>query len=345
MKNFAMNILSWSIVMGLYFIVRFSGAESTPDWASTTSGLLLLWVFSSIFLGFTFTISQNLSQKSIIRRRSYGFIILFKIIVVFIALLIVGIASRILAVFEGYISWSELFPSFVSAFMSVPVMSAFLYLIAASFVLAFIKQMEDMIGSRVLYNLLIGKYHFPREESRIFMFLDMKSSTKHAERLGHEKFCRLIQNCFSDLTDSVLKHSVEIYKYVGDEAVLTWELDEGFKDNNCIMVFFDFKKSLEERSSFYEEKYGFVPDFKAGVNMGVVTVAEIGDIKREINYLSDVLNTAARIEGMCNEFDESLIVSALIKDELTYDPNLTFVKHGFVKLRGKSRSLDIYGVK
>ena len=33
---------------------------------------------------------------------------------------------------------------------------------------------------------------------RIFMFIDMKDSTTHAEQLGHVKFTHLIQDCFRD---------------------------------------------------------------------------------------------------------------------------------------------------
>lgn len=68
-----------------------------------------------------------------------------------------------------------------------------------------------MVGGRVLVNLILGKYHSPKEEDRIFMFLDMKGSTTHAEKLGHLNYCRLVQDCFSDLTDSALAHDVEIY--------------------------------------------------------------------------------------------------------------------------------------
>jgi adenylate cyclase len=55
-----------------------------------------------------------------------------------------------------------------------------------------------------------------------------------------------------------------------------------------------------------------VPEFKAGVNAGVVTVAEIGDLKREIAYHGDVVNTAARLRSACNEFDKQLLASEYV---------------------------------
>ena len=45
---------------------------------------------------------------------------------------------------------------------------------------------------------------------------------------------------------------------------------------------------------FYLSHYQVVPEFKGGMDMGLVTVAEIGDIKRDIAYHGNVLNTASR---------------------------------------------------
>ncbi len=39
----------------------------------------------------------------------------------------------------------------------------------------------------------------------------------------------------------------------------------------------------------------------------VGTVLEVGEIKRDISYLGDVLNTAARIQGKCNDYGEDLL--------------------------------------
>lgn len=64
----------------------------------------------------------------------------------------------------------------------------------------FILQVSEKLGQGVLVNYLLGKYHRPREEVRIFMFLDLKSSTTIAERLGHIRYSQLIQDCFYDLT-------------------------------------------------------------------------------------------------------------------------------------------------
>ena len=102
-----------------------------------------------------------------------------------------------------------------------------------------------MVGPRVLLNLLVGRYHHPKVEPRIFMFLDLEGSATIAERTGHEAFCRLIQECFRDLTDSAVRRHVEVYQYVGDEAILTWNPAQGLQDCNCLRLFFEFKQPCQ----------------------------------------------------------------------------------------------------
>ena len=62
-----------------------------------------------------------------------------------------------------------------------------------------------------------------KEEERIFLFLDMRSSTHIAESLGAMKYSQLVQDCFADLYQAVQQTGAHIYQYVGDEAVLTWK--------------------------------------------------------------------------------------------------------------------------
>ena len=53
-------------------------------------------------------------------------------------------------------------------------------------IIFFFRQLDRILGPGVLLSYLLGRYHRPHREARIFMFLDLKSSTSLAEELGHE---------------------------------------------------------------------------------------------------------------------------------------------------------------
>ena len=117
------------------------------------------------------------------------------------------------------------------------------------------------------------------------------------------------------------------------------------EDNNCLQTYFDFMDRLSGRADYYHQAYGLVPEFKAGVNIGAVMVAEVGVIKREIAYHSDVLNTAARIQGKCNEFGKRLLVSEFLEKRIEPEPDLTIERVGKVLLRGQEQEIDIFAVE
>ena len=192
--------------------------------------------------------------------------------------------------------------------------------------------------------MIKGEFYHPKEENRIFMFLDLKSSTTIAEQLGHSKYSQLIQTCFLDVSDLVIKHKADIYQYVGDEIVLSWSIEDGLKDLNCIKFYFNYRDLLESKRNYYESKFGLVPQFKAGLEMGSVMVAEVGEIKREIAYHGDVLNTAARIQACCNEFNRKVLISENIESALSEITNNEYELMGDIQLKGKQKNLKIYAV-
>jgi adenylate cyclase len=210
----------------------------------------------------------------------------------------------------------------------------------------FILQISEKLGQGVLINYIIGRYHHPKEESRIFMFLDLKSSTIYAEKLGHIKYSRLIQDCYFDLTEVVSRRKARIYQYVGDEVVLSWNFSDGVLNNNCLKLFFDYLTVLENRKKYYESMYGFIPEFKAGMDAGDITVAEVGEIKKELAYHGDVLNTAARIQSKCNEFNTNFLISEELKNLIdTPTSNIEFEPIYALQLKGKENPVTVFKVK
>jgi adenylate cyclase len=175
------------------------------------------------------------------------------------------------------------------------------------------------------------------------MFLDLRSSTSIAEKLGEGHYFNFLKDVFLHATPSILNSKGEIYQYVGDEIVISWKTYKGTENANCIQCFFNIQNSLNERSDYYNEKYGVVPEFKAGLHYGYVMAGEIGVVKREIAFFGDVLNTKSRIQSKCNELGVSILLSEFLLDKLNLSPGIFTPKlMGDIVLRGKEQSLSLY---
>jgi len=212
-------------------------------------------------------------------------------------------------------------------------------------VLSTFRTLQMKVGEHVFWHLLIGKFRPAQEEEKAFLFIDLKSSTTIAEQLGHVKYSYFIQECFRDLHAAVISSKAQIYQYVGDEVVLTWQIETAIEDNNCIKAFFEYEKILKSRAGFYEEKFKLNPIFKAGLNMGKVMTAEVGMVKRDIAYHSDVLNTAARIQACCNENNAKLLVSEEVVNKLNLNGQYLVSDKGNITLRGKYQKVKIFEIR
>ena len=205
-------------------------------------------------------------------------------------------------------------------------------------------EVSENIGQGVFHNFFTGKYHTPKEEERIFMFLDMKSSTTIAEDIGHVKYFEMLKEYFSDLTNPIIQYLGEIYQYVGDEIVVTWTLKKGILNNHCIECFFEMKRTIQNQKNKYQNQFGLVPEFKAGFHCGKVITGEIGVIKKEIIFTGDVLNTTARIQSLCNGYGVDLLVSEPLMKKLNLLPPYQMKAMGKNELRGRDEKIDLFTV-
>lgn len=206
-------------------------------------------------------------------------------------------------------------------------------------------QINNKFGQGVFWNILRGKYNTPKEESRIFMFLDLNSSTTIAEKLGAKKYHAFLKDIFTDITNPILDNKGEIYQYVGDEVIVAWKYNDGIQNSKCVQCFFDIKYHLQQLNSKYIALYGLAPSFKAGIHCGKVVAGEVGIIKRDITYSGDVLNTTSRIQNMCKEFNEEVIVSGDLAASLRLAGNFAAQTLGSIKLKGKQQEMLLIALK
>ena len=101
------------------------------------------------------------------------------------------------------------------------------YSAVVTFAVIFVLQVSRIVGGRTLLDMVLGRYHTPRAEERVFLFVDIVNSTVIAERLGPLAMHRFLGRVFAAAAEPVAEHAGEIYQYVGDEIVVTWPIRDG----------------------------------------------------------------------------------------------------------------------
>ena len=216
---------------------------------------------------------------------------------------------------------------------------------AVGFTVVLSLTLNRLIGPGVFRNFLLGRYHTPREEERALLFIDLADSTAIAERVGATRFLELMNEFVHDIGAALEGSGGTIYQYVGDEAIITWRLDEKSPDiSGAVEVVFRLHARVEARGDDYRSRFGVVPSFRAALHAGPVVVGEMGDSKLEIVLLGDTVNTTARIEQSCRELDRDFLASTEALALVTLPPGVESEEMPPVGLKGKSRQVRLFAV-
>lgn len=268
--------------------------------------------------------------------------LLYILLIIFFLILLTGLNSMVNyneGVFGEKVIQSVI--DFITSFAFWSVLIFIGFIVGISII---VSEISEYLGDDVFFNFLWGKYHKPKEETRIFMFLDMKGSTTIAENIGHKVYFEFIKAYYADMTDAILETSGEVYQYVGDEIVVSWIEKKGLEKNNCIVCFDKICDVFEEKKAVYINTYGVAPEFKAGFHIGEVTTGEIGIIKKDIIYTGDVLNTTARIQGACNTYGVKALISEQLIRAIRKEQRYQIRDIGELVLRGKNKAIKLYSI-
>lgn len=206
-------------------------------------------------------------------------------------------------------------------------------------------QMRRVIGGRILNALLLGRYHPPIREERVFLLIDIKGSTALAERLGDERAHGFITSVFFDIDQPILEHDGEIYVYLGDGLIASWPLARGAGGARCVRCYLAIRDTLAGRAAYYRQRYGTAPEVRAVLHAGPIVAGECGDAKLSIVYLGDTLNTAARLEEQAKALDRQCLISADLLRRLELPASLVAEPLGPIALRGRQQPVDTYALE
>jgi adenylate cyclase len=212
---------------------------------------------------------------------------------------------------------------------------------AITVITVLVLRVVSFLGARNLFYLLIGRYQRPVFEKRVFLFVDLKDSTKITEELGAKRAREFISRFLFDISKPITDHRGDIYKYMGDGIIATWDWDAAIDRANVVAALVEAKAAIETRASKYVAKFGRAPEFRAGIHGGEVIISEQGDLRRAIEYNGDNINIAARMEAKAKEHGLPVVVSETIARELEAQ-DVTLTRIGEEAVKGISKPIGLY---
>lgn len=338
-KNVLMTNLKYGFA-GLItsFLIVLLSKEITFLPELTIAGFLIGFFIKEIETTLSKTRLRKLNFKSQIILRPIIYSTVTLLIIIFIILIKISIDQNctLLSAVGEKSFWNYLFKT--NFYLIV------ILILTVSLLVSFIWQVNLLLGPGVLMKFVAGKYQTAQKEKKIFMFMDLNSSVRMAEILGTEKYSELLKDFFLELTEPLIQYKGEIYQYIGDEVVVLWDKENGIENNNVLQFVFAIIKQIQKRKKYYINKYGLLPGFKVGMHYGETIVREVGEIKKEIVYHGDLLNTTSRIRSICNKLGRKVLISKDLYEILRHKTEFSFENMGLIDLKGKKEKVNLYSV-
>jgi len=326
-----------AIVVGLACILgpAFNILTDEVSWDAVAQGLVDSLLVSTGLGGYVIFVRDGL-WRNWLRRRSF----VANLVINATMLMLLFLTMRGLGQVATSGHWHRFFDSLGDAHLGY----ALPFGAAMAFAFQFVLQMNRMIGTNVLGYFLTGAYHRPVEEERIFLFLDLESSSKIAERLGSATYYEMLRRFVDDLSDPILESEGEIYQYVGDEVVITWRREAGLRRANCILCFFRIVDAIAANASLYQRQFGIVPTFRGGLHGGTVTGGELGELRQQIVFVGDILNTASRLEDYARQHSRRFVASGDVIEQIVLPGEVVAENLGEFQPRGKQSTVAVYAL-
>ncbi|GJD93000.1 adenylate/guanylate cyclase domain-containing protein [Methylobacterium iners] len=226
-----------------------------------------------------------------------------------------------------------------------PKLGPVIYALAVSALFVSVLRVRDLLGSGTFANILLGRYHRPVSEERIFLFLDLVGSTAYAEKHGDLAAQELLKAVFRAIAEPVRRHRGQVDDYVGDQVIISWPLMRGIEQARCVACVFAIRRTLSKDHDGWVTRFGVVPEMRAALHGGSVVTAEVGVDRHKIAYFGDVMNTTARLEGLCRETGRDVLISDVVLARLPVLPDgIEAEALGTHRLRGRSGTMVVHAL-
>lgn len=173
----------------------------------------------------------------------------------------------------------------------------------------------------------------------VVLFSDIRNFTTRTEHARPEVLVSDLNHYFTEMVDCVHRHGGIVDKFIGDGMMAIFGLEqfEGAADA-AVAAACEMQSRLKALNTVVSEPI----EVGIGLHAGEAIAGTIGAPDRlEFTFIGDVVNAAARIEGLTKNL-APLLVSAEVKDALSSSTPWRWTDVGAHALKGKQQALQLF---
>ncbi|MEM8773787.1 MAG: adenylate/guanylate cyclase domain-containing protein [Pseudomonadota bacterium] len=176
---------------------------------------------------------------------------------------------------------------------------------------------------------------------------DLRGFTSLSQRLKNEDITAVLNCYFAILADAAMAHGGEVLKFIGDGLLVVFELSRFESPAEAAQAALNAAQAalrgverLNADPDALLDVLGWRP-LKSGIALhkGRVFFGNVGsDARLDFTVIGSAVNATARIEGLCKELKQPLLMSGEVRKLLEGE----FESHGAYELRGQSQPTEVF---
>ncbi|MDX1777983.1 MAG: adenylate/guanylate cyclase domain-containing protein, partial [Thermodesulfobacteriota bacterium] len=174
----------------------------------------------------------------------------------------------------------------------------------------------------------------------ICLTTDAEHYTTLSETMAPQELARFMNKYYETLFKPTKRHGGTVTDIIGDAMMSLWvssRPDNTLKEKACSAAL-DIQKAMEE----FNRSSEITLNTRVGLNSGQIWLGHIGaDDRYEYTIVGDIVNTAARIEGLNKYLDTQVLASEEVVQQLN---GFLTREVGSFRLKGKVKTIVIHEV-
>lgn len=197
-------------------------------------------------------------------------------------------------------------------------------------------------GGRVLEGQI--KRGDGEEIEAVIWFSDLRDSTPLSRALGERRFLELLNDYFEATAGAVLAHGGEVLRFIGDASLAVFPTAGAPPRAACLRAVAAARSARGLASAANVRRLAAgLPAFAFGIglHLGRVLYGNIGTAERlEFSVIGAAANEAARIEALCKETGQDVVLSRTVVGQL----DERCFSLGNFELRGVAQPIEVFAL-
>jgi class 3 adenylate cyclase len=200
------------------------------------------------------------------------------------------------------------------------------------------KEFLELLNKRDITSIKLGDQI---QKEMTIMFSDIRSFTSFSEKLSPQENFNFINEYLSFTEPIIRKRNGFIDKYLGDGFMALFPSST----EDALQSAIEIQTSIKDFNKFINEMGYESIKIGIGIHSGNLILGVVGSSSRiETTVISDVVNTASRLEKLNKDFGTDIIITDSIINSVKDKSLYKYRYIGTILLRGKTSPVKIYEI-